>query len=133
MVKKKDIIVKRQAYAIKLDVRIGDAKIKLHATEEWAIFATTQVIEEYKKSKNFLQEVAEGSAEAYQLKFANYKEKVTQIYPQLDLSKITADGEFEGEEEANEEETANAEEVTTEAPVIEVVAGVLTTDITKDP
>lgn len=67
-----------------------------------------------------MQEVAEGSVEAYQLGFLDCRERVSQVYPQLDLSNITINEEHE--EEATEEEVVDAEQVTTpKEPVVEFV------------
>lgn len=80
LAKKKEVIAKKRSYATKMEEWLGITKSKLLATEEWATSTAAQAIEEYRKSKDFLQKVIEGSVEVYQLVFANYNEKIAQVF-----------------------------------------------------
>lgn len=51
---------------------------------------TIQVVEEYKKSVDFEQDVIKTKANAYIIGFEDYKDKVAQAYLELDLSNILA-------------------------------------------
>lgn len=77
--------------------------------EEWAIDATVQAIEAYKKSKNFLDKVVKTIVDAYRIRFNDYKDKVAQAHSQLNQSKIST---VEGEPEGGEGEGATKKEVT---------------------
>lgn len=83
MARKKEIIAKKRADATELEGRLGNAEIVLHASKERAAAtnsstqdSATQVINMYKESEDVMQEVTEGSMEAYQLGFSNCRERV---------------------------------------------------------
>lgn len=56
-----------------------------------------------------MQEVTEGLAKAYQLRFFDFNEQVAQVYLQIDMSNIVIDGE--PKKEAAQEEVASTKEV----------------------
>lgn len=72
------------------------------ATKEWATSTTTQVVE-YKDSDDFENDAAKIGRDVYFIRFANYKKKVAQVCPALDLSTILVPREEEGVEEGKEE------------------------------
>lgn len=80
MVKKKDVIANKWAYAIELEARLGITESNLLAVEERATSAGTQVAKTYKKFGDFLQEIAKGLANAYWLEFTTCKEKVARVF-----------------------------------------------------
>lgn len=66
-------------------------------TKEQVAITATQVIHEYKKSKDFKNDVTVARVD-YVFSFTNYRDMVAQAYPKLDLSHILMPGE-EGRQE----------------------------------
>lgn len=76
--------------------------------DEQAITAGSRAVEEYLKSKDFKDEVAKGSFDAYHLRFTKCKKKVTEAFSGYNLDGII---DVEPEEKEKEEEEGKAEEV----------------------
>lgn len=68
-------------------------KIKVKATR----VAVDKVIKEYKQSKDFKQEVAKVCIKALHQGFLEFKKKVKQFFPQLDLKDVV-ESDDKGEE-----------------------------------
>lgn len=102
--------------------------------------ASTQVVEEYKKSKDFEDQVAEGAYDAFQLEFMECKKQVVEAFLELDLGGIIAiepDQEEEVEKEEGEArdtekvEARNAEQVTKEVADVRLEEAIIQETITK--
>lgn len=84
----------------------------MRAAEEQAIAFASQAIEEYKKIADFAQEVTKAGVDAYLVGFTNCKNKVTQVFLQLDLSDVLVETTF-GKKEGEKGETSEEEAVRT--------------------
>lgn len=113
-----------RAFALELKAKLADADLRRHVVESRvrelkaevkAIrVAIDRVVEEYKKSKNFKEEVTEGCIDSLYLGFWECKKKVAQIYLGLDLKDVV---ESNDEREEGEEEAKIATKVSVEAKV----------------
>lgn len=129
--KKNGILTKKQAYTVEVETRLGliegllyMTNEKVKAVEEHAVFVVARTIKEYKRIEDFEQDVTEAGVDIYLVAFVDCKDKVAQVYPQLDLSKISVVevAPKEGEEErVAEEEAVGTEGLAIEGPKVEVV------------
>lgn len=78
----------------------------------------TWAIKEYRKFKDFEDEVSEVAYDAFLKGFVEYKGKVTKAFPNLDLESIMAE---EPEQQEEEEEEVEVEAIE-EAPIIVIEA-----------
>lgn len=94
--------------------RAEAVEAKAQAAEVEVTLANTRAIEEYKKSKDFKDEVTEATYDAFQLVFVECK-KVTKAFLEFDLGSIIAiEAEQQEEGEAEEVEAGEVEESTRE-------------------
>lgn len=92
------------------EFRVVATEAKAQSAEERAATTRARAVEEYKKSKNFEDEVAEGSYNVYQFGFIEYKKKVVEAFLGLNLDGIVnVEPEKEG---AKKGEASEAEEAT---------------------
>lgn len=63
---------------------------RVKVAEQQTATTMTLAIKDYKKMENFAWEVLEPGTDVYVVRFIDYKNKVAQVYPQLNLSKISA-------------------------------------------
>lgn len=90
---------------------------------EQVISSTTQVIKEYKKKDNFVQDVIKAGTYAYMIGFIDFENKVTQVFPQLDPSE-TFIVEATTEEGKEGEDITEGEVVEAEGPVVTKELGI---------
>lgn len=107
--------------ALEAKERAEVAKTKAWVVKVEVTSVGTQVVMEYKKSKDFEDEVSEAAYDAYQQGFVKCKKMVTEAFLGLDLASIV-DVEPEQQEEGRKEEakTKVIEEVTETRAVVEV-------------
>lgn len=70
--------------------RAKSTKAKVREVEEAMALAGTWAVEEFRKLMKFQDEVGEASYDAFQKGFVEYKEKVDEAFPDLDLRSIVA-------------------------------------------
>lgn len=114
------LVIEAQLQASTFKVEVDEAKA--HVIKEEVKSMRPKEIEDYKKSKDFEDEVVEGSLDAYKLGFVEYKKRITKAFLALDLSNIT-DAKPKEEEEAEAEEGREWEEVDEEARAEAEVVG----------
>ena len=80
-------------------------KKKLSMVETRAQEATSRTLVEFCELKEYEVELAEASADAYELIFEDYKRAIDRLHSKLDLNSIQADKILDEEESESEEET----------------------------
>lgn len=90
-----------EAYSKRVAMKVQVGKLKIEVKAIW--LAINQAVDEYKKSKDFKVEVAEGCLESLHLRFLECKKKVAKIFPSLCLSTII-ESDDEGNKGNKEEE-----------------------------
>lgn len=85
-------------------------KAKAQAIEMQVTSAGARAVKEYKKSKNFEDDVIEGIYDTFQLRFVKYKKKVAMAFSEINL-----DGIIAIEPEQEEGEAKDVEKVAKEA------------------
>ena len=76
---------------------VKDAKQRVVAAEASAQDPTAQAIADFKESQDFAEAIVEGLTKAYQFSFEDCKARVAQLYPKVNLSKVSATKEAKEE------------------------------------
>ena len=104
----------------KQDTLLQSLSCQLAAAEQGVDSARAEAVEAFKDSQAFADAVAECSIDSYQLGFADCKEAMAKLFPDLDLSKVKPPGsDEEGEEEAAGEQAGGPAPVDTPAEAVE--------------
>lgn len=80
-----------EARLVQTEGLLCSANKKSKAIEERATSTVVQVVEVYKELEDFENDISKARVYAYIFDFNDYKDKVAQAYPKLDLSGIFRD------------------------------------------
>ena len=100
---------------------------RLATVEQGVEAAKADAVEAFKDSQAFTDAVVECSTDSYQLGFADCKEAMAKLFPELDLSRVILPGNEDEEEEAAAEGVADLADASMEVQRIDESASIAPT------
>ena len=113
--------------AAKQSALLESLSCRLAAAEQGVEAAKVDAVEAFKDSQAFADAVAECSTDSYQLEFADCKEAMVKLFPELDLSGVILPGGKDEEEEAAAEGVADLADASVEVQRVDESASVTPT------